>query len=58
VLADDYKVLLTANASTAALDARNVLAYLTGLLAARIGMKIELGQSGPGRLEFLASAIA
>lgn len=54
VLADEYKALLGPETSAANLDARNVLAYLTGLLARRIHMKIEVGQSGPGRLEFLA----
>jgi histidine phosphotransferase ChpT len=58
VLADEYKTLLVADAATNNLDARNVLAYLTGLLAQRIHMKIEVGQSGPGRLEFLATPIA
>jgi histidine phosphotransferase ChpT len=54
VLASEYKALMAADANTADLDARNVLAYLTGLLARRIGMKIEIGQGVPGRLEFLA----
>jgi hypothetical protein len=54
VLANEYKALMAADANTADLDARNVLAYLTGLLARRIGMKIEIGQGVPGRLEFLA----
>lgn len=56
VLADEYKALLIAEGGAPELDARNVLAYLTGLLAQRIHMKIDLAQSGPGRLEFVAAA--
>jgi hypothetical protein len=56
VLADEYKSLLSAENGTDNLDARNVLAYLTALLAKRIGMKIEVSQSGPGCLEFTAAA--
>jgi len=58
VLADEYKTLLAADATTASLDARNVLAYLTGLLAKRIHMTITVAQSGPGRVEFAATATA
>jgi histidine phosphotransferase ChpT len=52
VFADDYKILLAGDGNAAALDARNVLAHLTGLLAARLGRTIEMAQAGAGRLEF------
>ncbi|WP_374652594.1 histidine phosphotransferase family protein [Dongia sp.] len=52
VFADDYKLLLGGDGNVAALDARNVLAYLTGLLATRLRMKIEIIQGGAGKLEF------
>jgi histidine phosphotransferase ChpT len=54
VFADDYKALLSGDAAAAALDARNVLAYLTGTLATRLKMKIDTTQSGAGRLEYRA----
>ena len=52
VFADDYKILLAGDGNAAALDARNVLAYLTGALATRLGRTIEMAQAGAGRLEF------
>jgi histidine phosphotransferase ChpT len=52
VFADDVKVLLSADSGAAPLDARNVLAYLTGLLANRLKFKIDAVQSGGGRLDF------
>ncbi|MBI2254290.1 MAG: hypothetical protein HYU58_06710 [Proteobacteria bacterium] len=52
VFADDHKSLLTGDSGTAALDARNVLAYLTGLLATRLRMRIDIAQNGGGRLAF------
>lgn len=58
VFPEDHKTLLSGSDAGAALDARNVLAYLTGLLAKRIHMKIETGQGGAGRLEFRASTAA
>jgi histidine phosphotransferase ChpT len=52
VFADDVKGLLAGDSGTAGLDARNVLAYLTGLLASRLKVKIDIGQNGGNRLDF------
>lgn len=52
VFADDVKALLSGDSGAASLDARNVLAYLTGLLATRLKLKIETAQNGAGRLDF------
>lgn len=52
VFAEDVKALLSGDSGAAPLDARNVLAYLTGLLATRLKLKIETTQNGSGRLDF------
>ncbi|WP_374377245.1 histidine phosphotransferase family protein [Dongia sp.] len=51
VFPEDHKVLLAGENGQATLDARNVLAYLTGTLAARLKLKIEATQPSPTRLE-------
>ncbi len=51
VFAEDLKALLGGDAG-ATLDARNVLAYLTHVMAVRQKQKIEVRLANPGRLEF------
>lgn len=51
VFPDDHKALLEGENGQATLDARNVLAYLTGALAARLKLKLEASQPAPTRLE-------
>ncbi len=52
VFTEDFKRMLAGDADAIALDARNILAYLTGLLAVRSKLKIEVVHDGVGRLNF------
>lgn len=54
VAGEEYGQLLAGRAPTV-LDARNVLPYFAGLVAARIGVVLTLGPAANGRIELLGA---